>query len=225
MDSLPGRGGLGVPKVLQHFFSGFLLLLAFQKCWIMEKLLSVYNIFRGQQYKNVRCFVGFFKMSRFTHKKCSASAQNRGGVQPIQVMPYLDYFFKNGFPYRPSAQHSHWELLQPGWTRNHSSWGTKWRSGRGEVQERMIKKIIIKNHNLQVAHRSPHAPGCTSRPWRWSLPVSQTCCQFCRVSLVSLLCQFLPSWPVLTDHSGPALLGKATGYCPPANSSLSHNSM
>ena len=43
-------GGLGVPKSLEHFFSGFLPLKAFQKGWNEEKCSNVYNIFRGQQY-------------------------------------------------------------------------------------------------------------------------------------------------------------------------------
>ena len=64
-------------------------------------------IFRGQQYENLRCFVAFCKMSRFTRKKCSATAQNRGGggVQPIWAMPIFRlfffvflFFYKNGFP-------------------------------------------------------------------------------------------------------------------------------
>ena len=75
----PRGGGLGVPKGSEQFFSGFLPLKVLQKFWNMEKFSNVYNIYRGQQYFNICCCVAFCKMSRFTHKKFSASAQNRGG--------------------------------------------------------------------------------------------------------------------------------------------------
>ena len=89
LDSLQGvfilgkmsKGGrLGAcQKNLEHVFQDVYPFRLSKSAGIKNFFSNVCNIFRGHQYKNLRCFVEFYKMLRFTHKKCSVTAQNRGG--------------------------------------------------------------------------------------------------------------------------------------------------
>ena len=78
-----------MPKKIGAFFFVLFTSLELLKCWKKEQCSKASFIFRGQQNEILCSFVAFCKMSQFTNKKCSATAQNKGGVQPMRAIPVL----------------------------------------------------------------------------------------------------------------------------------------